>query len=388
MVVVAGQVLRELEACELVVRHEPVHDTGLLEHDEVAVHRALREPVRALEDLCDRQGVARLRQDVEQPGARRRETLVLLLEPARGRLADVGRRDRARAVPGSRVGGHGGAVYRPVRSRLMGPAARFAALVDGENTDVRLDVGALCIAAHARLDVVSGSGGFAAWLDRWLAKLDELAARCATPTFEGVRALLFDLDGYRGDTERYGDPENSFLDAVIARRRGIPITLSILVIEVARRLDVDVVPVGMPGHFLVRPADDARVYCDPFHRGALLDAHGCRELFDGVFGGTRVFDPTVDLRVTPPRLVLARVLANLEQGPLARDPAQLKWMCELHLSIPDVALAERIALARRLERVTDPSSAADVYDLLARDADDPIAERLLAESRRLRARMN
>jgi regulator of sirC expression with transglutaminase-like and TPR domain len=223
----------------------------------------------------------------------------------------------------------------------MNATERFVALVAGEESQVRLDVGALCIAAHAHptLDVDAGC-----------ARFDELAAGCTSATFAGVRGHLFGTLGFRGNDEDYADPENSFLDSVIERRVGLPIALAVLVIEVARRLGVEVVGVGMPGHFLVREVGAEGVWCDPFAGGVLLDRDACRRRFDAVFLGARAFDPSF-LAGTSSRAILARMLANLEQGRLANDPAQLRWMCELHAAIPGLSVVEHRWVAARLRRL-------------------------------------
>ena len=138
--------------------------------------------------------------------------------------------------------------------------------------------------------------------------------------------LLFEREGFVGNIDRYDDPENSFLDAVIERRLGIPITLSVLMMAVGRRLGVDVQGVGMPGHFLVLDGARGDMWCDPFHRGAVLDAAGARRRFDLVYGGAMAFQPGF-LAPTSPHTILARMLANLERGRLAADPVQRAWMC-------------------------------------------------------------
>jgi regulator of sirC expression with transglutaminase-like and TPR domain len=214
---------------------------------------------------------------------------------------------------------------------------RFVALVQGSDEHLRLDEAALCIATHAHpaLDI-----------EERCAHIDDLAAGCASATFDAVREELFVVHGFRGDTEHYDDPRNSFLDSVLDRRVGIPITLSILVIEVARRLGLAVDPIGMPGHFLVREAVPDAPWCDPFHGGVLLDLDGCRARFDEVFRGTRRLGP-LDLLPVPRRAVVARMLANLERGPAAAEPEELAWMCRLHLAIPGLPAAE----VQRLERV-------------------------------------
>lgn len=110
-----------------------------------------------------------------------------------------------------------------------------------------------------------------------LAALDALAAGVRMPPgCEGVEAVarlhhhLFEELGFGGDAETYDDPRNSCLDRVIERRRGLPITLSVLYVEVARRVGLLVDPVGFPQHFLVRPHGLERAFVDPFHGGRIL----------------------------------------------------------------------------------------------------------------------
>ncbi|HEY1741485.1 MAG TPA: transglutaminase-like domain-containing protein, partial [Acidimicrobiia bacterium] len=216
----------------------------------------------------------------------------------------------------------------------MGALDQFVAAVSGD--DVPLDRGAALLAAALRppVDVGAVLGG-----------LDDLAAGCDDPTFHGVRAHLFATCGLRGNVHDYGDPENSFLDAVVERRVGIPISLAVVVVEVARRLGVRVDPIGMPGHFLVRDAASG-VYCDPFYGGALLDEAGCRKRHDAVFAGRRALLPG-ELEPVSARLVLARMLANLSQTRLAGRPQLLTAMLCMHRAIPDLGAHERLALAAR-----------------------------------------
>ena len=224
----------------------------------------------------------------------------------------------------------------------MDATERFAAEVAAPAGKMRLDVAAFCVAAHAHpgLDV-----------DRECGRLDALANRCPTTTFDGMRAYLFETLGFRGNTRDYGDPDNSFLDSVLERRVGIPISLAILAMEVGRRIGVPVHGVGMPGHFLIMDAAREGVWCDPFHGGALYDVDGCRRLFSRVHGNARGFSRAL-LAPTDPHAIVVRMLANLESGRLASDPMALGWMCELHLSLPDLAAdqRERISTTRRAVR--------------------------------------
>ncbi len=180
-------------------------------------------------------------------------------------------------------------------------------------------------------------------------RLDELAATCPGEGFAALRAHLFTGCGFRGNVHDYGDPENSFIDAVIKRRIGIPISLAVVTMEVGRRLGVVVDAIGMPGHFLVRDAASG-TYCDPFHGGVLLDEHGCRQRHDVIFAGRRVLQPE-ELAPVSASQVLARMLANLAQTRLATKPALLTTMLRMHGCIPVLAPGERLALAARLESI-------------------------------------
>jgi hypothetical protein len=259
----------------------------------------------------------------------------------------------------------------------MGPAERFATLVAGPERDIALDVAALCISASVRPAVD---------VDAQCARLDELAAGCEDDTFAAVRAHVFGSAGFRGDTDDYRDPRNSFLDAVLDRRRGIPITLSVLLMEVARRRGVAVAGIGMPGHFLTQEVG-AGVWCDPFHGGVLLDRDGCARLFAAVHRGGRPLLDT-DLEPTPPRALLARMLANLESGPLAGVPRAHATVCALHLAIPGLPLEQRVQLVRRLARGGDPDLVQQAYAEVASEAPEALAAELRAEARAAGARWN
>jgi regulator of sirC expression with transglutaminase-like and TPR domain len=260
----------------------------------------------------------------------------------------------------------------------MDPREQFVAAMHAPAAEIQLDVAALCIAAHAHpgIDV-----------SEWCARLDDLAACCPSAEFDSLREFLFERERFTGNLDHYDDPENSFLDSVIERRLGIPITLSVLMIAIARRLRIDALGVGMPGHFLVLDGTRGDAWCDPFHGGALLDPSGCRRRFDLVYGGAMPFQPGF-LAPTPPHAIVARMLANLEHGKLGADPVQRAWMCGLHLDIPGLTFDERMRLAEQLAQTGDVMRAATVFDQLAEEADSAAATRLTARARAFRAGMN
>jgi regulator of sirC expression with transglutaminase-like and TPR domain len=264
----------------------------------------------------------------------------------------------------------------------MDPAERFASIVRAPESDLRLDEAAFCIAACARPDAQSRLD-----VDDWCGRLDALAAASPDPTFEGVRTLLFVTEGFRGNADDYGDPRNSFLDAVIERRCGIPITLSVLLIEVARRQGVEVLGIGMPGHFLVREAAVVDCWYDAFHGGARLELRDCARLFAALHGVIRPLQ-AADLVPTPPRAILARMLANLEQGRFGTDPGNLATLCSLHLAIPGVPVDQQVQLLRALARAGDPKRVERAYVEVAASAPDDIADELQTEVRFLRSRWN
>ena len=152
----------------------------------------------------------------------------------------------------------------------MGPALRaFRDLVRGP--DAALDLGRAALAV-ARIEYPDLDDS------RELDRLDALARRVGaasrgapTERLQRLKRLLFDEEGFRGNADEYYDPRNSCLNDVLDRKLGIPITLSVLTMEVGRRVGLDIAGVGLPGHFIVSAMVDGRsVLLDPFHGGAEL----------------------------------------------------------------------------------------------------------------------
>jgi regulator of sirC expression with transglutaminase-like and TPR domain len=254
---------------------------------------------------------------------------------------------------------------------------RFAELVRRPPDDVPLDETALLIAKHAHPDLdLAGP----------LSELDHLADKVSGATADEVAATLFGEGGLAGNTVDYGDPRNSYLDDVLARRLGIPISLSVVMIEVGRRRGVQIYGVGMPGHFLVQPAGEPDVWFDPFHDGRRLDEAGCRELYEQM----QVDAPfTVDmLRAVDTRSILSRMLANLQQTFMRRDPASLRWAVRLRLRIPDLLPGERRRLAGLLGGVGRFVEAAAELDAVATDLEGDDAEQVKRDATALRSRAN
>jgi regulator of sirC expression with transglutaminase-like and TPR domain len=255
---------------------------------------------------------------------------------------------------------------------------RFAALVRGPEADIPLDEAALLIAAVAKHDVD---------VDAALRALDEIADEVPAPTLDGLRALLFRDLGFGGNPDDYYDPANSYLDDVIDRRVGIPISLAVLMMEVGRRIGVPLWGVSMPGHFLVRDKVDPDVFVYPFARGRVLDRDGCERRFHVVQGPGSVFDDSF-LEPVGKRAILTRMLANLETVATVREDGELlRTVLELRVALPDAGVTEHRKLATALAAVGRYDAAADVLDAYAdRDVDGAVAAR--AAAHQLRAKLN
>jgi regulator of sirC expression with transglutaminase-like and TPR domain len=127
-----------------------------------------------------------------------------------------------------------------------------------------------------------------------------------------ISGVLFGEMGFRGNTEDYYDPRNSFFNDVLERRIGIPITLSTVYLEIARRLPFPVSGVGMPGHFLVKYSDRTQeFFLDPFNRGEILSHQDCEEKLKQLYGDSLQFSEELLDAVTH-RQILARMLNNLK----------------------------------------------------------------------------
>ena len=126
-----------------------------------------------------------------------------------------------------------------------------------------------------------------------------------------LNQYLFEEKGYSGNKADYYDPDNSYLNRVIDRRLGIPITLSLVYLEIANRIQFPMVGVGMPGHFLVRPVvDEMEVFVDPFHQGEVLFVADCKERFRLIYPASE-WQPGF-LNGVLPKHFLARMLMNLK----------------------------------------------------------------------------
>ncbi len=158
-------------------------------------------------------------------------------------------------------------------------------------------------------------------VQEYLRRLDTLAARAevlvgedSNPInrIEAINQVLFVQEGLRGNDDDYYDPRNSFLNEVLDRRLGIPISLSVIFMEVAKRISFPIMGLGFPGHFLVKHvSNDRDIIIDPFNLGRILTPNDCQELLDKVYNGTVSMNASL-LQPMDKRAILTRMLYNLK----------------------------------------------------------------------------
>ena len=185
------------------------------------------------------------------------------------------------------------------------------AQADADDASVDLARAALLIAAMEYPDLD---------IDRELGLLDSLAAGAAhrlgdnRETIFAINTLseyLFDEVGLQGNADDYYDPRNSYLNQVLKRQLGIPITLSLVYLEVGKRLGIPLVGIGMPGHFLLRHRDETGLFVDPFNRGILLSEEECAQRLTEITQDRVEWDPDF-LNPISNREYVARMLHNLK----------------------------------------------------------------------------
>ncbi|MDA0270236.1 MAG: tetratricopeptide repeat protein [Chloroflexi bacterium] len=177
---------------------------------------------------------------------------------------------------------------------------------------------------------------------------------------QAVTQLFFRELGFRGNTDHYDDPRNLYLNWVLSERRGIPVSLAIVVAEVCQRAGLDMQPVGLPGHVIVRyqPADGGEaVYLDVFKDGRVLSEADCQLLVRNLFGARIPFKPHY-LEALSPRQTLQRLLHNLKAGHLQRgDEERASRVIDLLLAIFPWDLDEIRDRGMLRERLGDVDSA-------------------------------
>ncbi len=212
----------------------------------------------------------------------------------------------------------------PAKSPQARARARFTEIAEGRDNDINLAEAALLIGAEDAPDPLTGLD-----IPQQLRTLDVLAsrvepriaaARDARQQFIELVAYCANDLGLRGNTEDYYDPANSFLHLVLRRRLGIPISLSVIAIELGRRVGLPLEGIGFPGHFLVGNLDIPEAFADPFHGGVLLDRRDCEARLAEMSQGQLALSEEM-LEPVSTRAILVRMLTNLKGCYLRRRQA-------------------------------------------------------------------
>jgi regulator of sirC expression with transglutaminase-like and TPR domain len=257
--------------------------------------------------------------------------------------------------------------------RLEAIRRQFADRVKGPEERIDLVDAALLVARteFPDLDPARYTALLDQWADRLRRRVDPSAP--AGDILRELNRILFDEEGLRGDEDNYFDPQNSFLNRVLDRRLGIPITLCLVYSEVGCRAGFAVHGIALPGHFITGLLHTSGVlFIDPFNRGTILTESECRQMVDARYGGETILKPEWKIPAGG-RMILVRLLRNLKaiyrhlgqelqafemiQWILAVDPlapAELKERGLLYEAMGNDAFA-----VRDLERYLEVDSATD-----------------------------
>lgn len=268
---------------------------------------------------------------------------------------------------------------------------RLARLAHQHDADVAEAALLICAEADPTLDV-----------DTELLRVDALADGMRTshrlPSADEPTAvaaafaayLAADL-GFRGDTDDYHDPDNALLSSVLDRRRGLPITLSVLYVAIARRLHLPLFPIALPGHVVVGIAAGERpVVIDPFAGGRRLDDAALAGIVRAGSGGAIDYRRAL-LRPTSTPAITRRILDNLTRDFAARQRlSDALWTVELKRLLPTARPADHRAEGELLYHLGRYRAAADAFERFVEevDGDHPDAAEASREAIRARAKLN
>lgn len=239
---------------------------------------------------------------------------------------------------------------------------RFATMLSEDEGSINLAEAALLIAQeeYPNLDI-------APYLHRLNGMADEVGKglRLGEDPLRSIEALntyLFDDLKFRGNAEEYYDPRNSFLNEVLERRTGIPITISTVYLEVGWRLGLPLHGIGFPGHFLVKYSTGKEdIILDPFHRGSILTEKECQGRLDQVYAGRVQLRPDF-LAAATKRQILTRILANLKGIYVAAKDYRLALAAVERILVinPDLAAEIRDRGILRMQLSQAPQAIADL----------------------------
>ncbi|MGH9353002.1 MAG: SirB1 family protein [Terriglobia bacterium] len=266
---------------------------------------------------------------------------------------------------------------------------RFSRLMECEEERIPLLEAALMIAQteYPNLNLsaeISRFDELASWLD----------ARAGCSPDANIRSLnnfLFEEQQFRGNEKDYDDPRNSFLNDVLNRKMGIPITLSLIYVELGKRHGLPVAGVGFPGHFLVKYKAPRRdIFLDPFRQGEILTLKDCDALLKKHFGSDAKIEPHY-LAASTPKEILARMLNNLKGSYFRRgNYARVLTLIEMSLAIDPASrqdLHDRSTVLMLLHRYREAAAGLRLYLNLAPPG-DPRLDSARSMLHRIRSLMN
>lgn len=205
---------------------------------------------------------------------------------------------------------------------------------------------------------------------------------------EKAQVYLFEELGFHGNEQDFFDSRNSCLDQVLERRMGLPITLSVLYMEIARRLAMPVFGIGLPRHFVIQFDDgNFSAYIDPFHGGKIVTAEECFAL-----AGAQVADPAL-LRPVSKKMIVMRMLQNLRGVYLRREdwPRAVRTLDLLLIGAPEIGSWYKQRGLLHMELKRHQAARADLEKYLALEPQAPDAEAIRTQLQAIHAwlaRMN
>ena len=222
------------------------------------------------------------------------------------------------------------------------------------------------------LDVDHHLSGVKAWSDAVLARLK--GRRDVERIVETINRILFEEEGFHGEDEDYYDPTSALLGKALERHAGLPITLSILYIELSRRAGIEAAGMALPGRFLVKfTGPFGVIVVDPFEGGRILSIVELQKILDGMYGGG-VLLREHHLRAFTPKEILARELAQLKAAYLAQhDLTRAAASIDRLLILDDrdaYEVRDRAALATQMHAYAQAIELFERYLVLMPSADD------------------
>lgn len=198
-----------------------------------------------------------------------------------------------------------------------------------------------------------------------------------------INKYLYDDLNFAGNKQNYYDPRNSFLNDVIERRVGIPITLALLYIEIARRIDFPMIGIGMPGHFLIRPdVSEIEIFVDAFNGGEIMFPQDCEQRLSQIYQQNVTLQPEFLAPVTKKQF-LARMLTNLKYIYLKQQELEKALSCveRILLLFPSAALElrDRGLLSYQIGRFNQAADDLQAYLMQVPNAQDASTIRHLLE---------